>query len=385
MNKNTEIKQEVEKYFTEENETDHMIIETNNRREVLSPSKRFKLVISYYKTRKGCWNYSRGIVYRTSDGEEICDIKRNYSSFHYSFVTKNDQEYLITGRSYMSQTIVNLDTGEEFEPTGDQYKSNAFCWATCYLSPDGNTLIVDGCVWAGPYEYRFYDFTDPSKGWPELRIGDDDYIIADKKRPVFNKDETITCYQTQEYYLPLSKYEYEIPYEDVESIPDEEYNDPNNWEDVENIRLTLKREGDSMRIIERWVSDDEKKRIERRKITNQKYKEWLENFKTTDPLYLEYEKLIKTSGLPVEKHSSQGITFKGWAPNFNKTEKRWCRRIVTKSDNGYVIDLNWAVETGPIKLIIYKDGKKGQDLFFKHSVSGMQEAFAKAVALTTGS
>ena len=33
-----------------------------------------------------------------------------------------------------------------------------------YLSPDGHTLAVDGCHWACPYEYRFFDFTDPARG-----------------------------------------------------------------------------------------------------------------------------------------------------------------------------------------------------------------------------
>jgi hypothetical protein len=84
---------------------------------------------------------------------------------------KNDQEWLITGRSYMGQTIVNLDTAQEYNDPKhpDKYEGHEFCWADAQLSLDGNVLIVEGCHWAAPYEKVEYDFTDPSKGWPLIR------------------------------------------------------------------------------------------------------------------------------------------------------------------------------------------------------------------------
>jgi len=104
-------------------------------KEKLTPSGRYRLVIRTYQTEKGCWSYSRGTVFRVSDNQQVCDIKRNYSSFHHSFVQKNGQEYLITGRRYTSQTIVNLDTGQEFEPKVEDTAFN-FCWADVQLTPD---------------------------------------------------------------------------------------------------------------------------------------------------------------------------------------------------------------------------------------------------------
>lgn len=386
MNKNVEIRKDKEQYFTNENETEHMIIETNKSREFLSPSKKFKLIIRYYKTKKDCWNYSRGTVYKVSDNTEICDIKRNYSSFNFSFVTKNDQEYLITGRSYMSQTIVNLDTGEEFEPEGDQYNGMAFCWSRVYLSPDGNTLLVDGCHWAGPYEYRFYDFTDPSKGWPELET-EESFIISDKKGPSFNDDGTISCYKTSEVYLPLNKFEDDITEEELDEIPDGEFDDPENWESIDDICITLKRKEDKIVVVDRWISKLEQERVEKRRIAIEKYGTWRKKFKTSDPLYLEYQKLLEKYNFPADEYESQGITFKGWAPNFDKQEKRWCRRIVkdvkvqkqrlllSPVEVKYTVDLNWAVETGPIKLTIFKDGKKDNEVFFEHSAEEMKKAF----------
>jgi len=397
MSNNESLKEETEKYFKKENETDHLIVETNKRREVLSPSGRYKLVINYYKTKKGCWNYSRGTVYRILDDAEICDIKRNYSYFHHSFVTKNKQEYLITGRSYMSQTIINLDTGEEFEPQGDHYDGMAFCWAKAYLSPDGNTLLVDGCHWACPYEYKFFDFTDPSQGWPELEIEGDDYIDADDKDPIFHDDGSITCYQTSEFFLPLNKFDDEIELEELDQFKNGEYDDPSNYQQVENVILTLKRKGNKIVVVDRWISDHEKQRIEKRRIANEEYQKWLKDFKSNDPLYLEYQKLLKEYELPAEKYEAQGITYSGWAPNFDKKETRWHRRIVQDCkvekkrllgnpvEERYTVDLDWAVKTGPIKLTIYKNGKTHDTVFFdEHSPKSMKQAFDYTVVLIKG-
>lgn len=186
-------------YYVDENER-------LEKKEIDSPSGRFKLLIRYYDTKKGCWMFSRGTIYRKSDGVEVCDIKRNYGVFNHSFVEKDGQEWLITGRSYMSQTIINLDTGQEYEPKGDQFDSMAFCWSSHKLSPDGNILVVEGCHWAAPYEFRFFDFSDPSKGWKELEMDKESYIPADHKWPEWLDNNTVICYESEEFYLPLNKF-----------------------------------------------------------------------------------------------------------------------------------------------------------------------------------
>ncbi len=114
---------------------------------------------------------SEGIV-TNANGTLISKIERNFSSFDHSFVLKDDQEYLITGRHYLGQTVINLDTGEEYnDPTyesGANYRSTEFIWIKCWLDPTGTTLIVNGCHWGGPSLYKFYDFSNPSEGWPQL-------------------------------------------------------------------------------------------------------------------------------------------------------------------------------------------------------------------------
>ena len=61
---------------------------------------------------------------------------------------------------------------------------------------------------------------------------------------------------------------------------------------------------------------------------------------------------------------------------FKEQEQRWCRRIIQKND--YTVDLEWAVKTGPIKLVVFKGGKHLEDKFFPHYVEGMNEAFSYA-------
>jgi hypothetical protein len=381
--KNEQIKEEKEKFFIDENE--------QRRVEASTPSGRFKMVIRYYSTKKGCWNYSRGTIYDL-EGNEICDIKRNYSSFHHSFIVKDGQEWLITGRSYMSQTIINLDTGEIFEPSGDQYKGSAFCWAGEALSPDEQVLIVEGCYWAAPYEYKFFDFSDPSKGWPELKIyenGEHTYLCIDQGdcddplHPKWNEDRTVTTFDASQFFLPLQKYENDIEMEELDALSGE-YDKPENWRIDVDQKVTLQRQGDQMVIIDRWRSEVELERIKQRKINNEKYKKWEKEFKSSDPLYLEYLRQIKNPALSVETYEGRGITYEGWCPDFKEQESRWCRRIAKKDDNQpYTIDLEWAVKTGPIKLQIFKDGKKYEDKFFGHSEEEMEQAFLYAHDLIT--
>lgn len=38
-----------------------------------------------------------------------------------------------------------------------------------FPNPKGSLLAVEGCIWAWPYEVRFYDFSEPMKlPWPQI-------------------------------------------------------------------------------------------------------------------------------------------------------------------------------------------------------------------------
>jgi hypothetical protein len=185
-------------YYTKEN----CLIE--NRKSHISSSGKYKLVIDYYTTKKGCWNYSRGRVYDINSDELIADVKRNYGAFPFSWVDKhtNGHSYLICGADYQGQTIIELDTKQRVDYTPSSADSGVgFCWSDHIPSPDGNMLMVDGCYWACPYELRIYDFSEPMKmplleldvnlGWDEFGGWMDDNSCKIKRdyewSKVFNK------------------------------------------------------------------------------------------------------------------------------------------------------------------------------------------------------
>jgi hypothetical protein len=134
-----------------------------------SPSGKYELEISKYKTRKGCWNYSKGVVYKDKK-KPIEIVKRNYHHFPFEWVEShpNGHDYLICGEDYQGQTIIELDTGKRIDYLPEAAKRGfGFCWVAINASPNKTTLAVDGCVWAGPYEVLFVDFSEPMK---ELKI-----------------------------------------------------------------------------------------------------------------------------------------------------------------------------------------------------------------------
>lgn len=125
-----------------------------------SPSGLFTLTVTRYKTRDGCWDYSRGEV-RTVSGVLVADVQRNYSTFWHAWGQHpNGNEYLLCGADYQGQTVVNCTTGQRYDYLPPEAENGyGFCWANCTVS--GTTLVVDGCYWACPYERVVYDWTNP--------------------------------------------------------------------------------------------------------------------------------------------------------------------------------------------------------------------------------
>jgi hypothetical protein len=227
---------------------------SDDTKEELSPSGRYRLVMRYYDQGRGYWRYSRGTVYRVSDGSEIADVKRNYSTFRHSFVTKDGKEYLISGRSYMGQTIVNLETGVELNDkiwkAEKGYQGFEFCWAAHWLSPDGNTLVVNGCHWGGPYEFKFFDFSDPANGWPELESCPLHEGYRGRLDPEFHEDGTISIGVYARLFKPKGMYEHELERSNEDDeLTNEEWDDDDLWEEIDCKRVVLRREGSQMVFV----------------------------------------------------------------------------------------------------------------------------------------
>lgn len=332
--------------------------------ERLSPSEQYKLVVQVFSFEKG-WNYSKGSVFRKGSDEPLFEVFRNYGHFPFLFIEghPNGHAYLVCGEDYQGQTILELDTGQrrDFLPVAGAV-GHGFCWTDMQFNAATQMLVVDGCIWACPYEYRFYDFSDPMSGWPEVEpeVG----IYADDKWPEVDADGTIRCFQTEEAY-------------------DEDDDDDEPADEKRPIAAikTFQRDGLKLKLVEEWLSETEKKRRADNEEARQKYEQWLKDFKAGDPLYLTMLERLKDPAFKPEDYISIGVTHDRWCPDFDKQERRVCRRIVKREDYdqpGFTVDLEWGADTGPIKLVIFKDGKHIEDKFFEHSVEGMNQAFSYA-------
>lgn len=360
-------------FFINENE------KRDSREEHVSPSGKYVLTTSRYATKPGCWNYSRGVVRSAATGQIVGDIKRNYSAFPFLWVEghPNGHDYLVGGESYQGQTVIELDTGRrrDFLPE-DAKKGFGFCWAEYQFETSTRTLVVEGCIWACPYEFRLYDFSDPMEGWPELETSAP--IWNDPRWPTFESGGTIKTYET----APEP--------DDVEYEDDEE--EPNPLTRPVVATTSFRREGQKLVIAERWMTDEERARRKARAEAHKRYDDELASFKANDPLYLTYQKLLRDPVFKPETYESTGVTFDGWCPDFKEKERRHCRRIHQVRDEkghydknpGWVsIDLEWAATTGPVKLQIYRDGAETETTFYPHSVEGMEQAFAQAKGAVT--
>lgn len=376
-----------EDFFTDDNE--------QAREEIISPSGQYLLVVRYYSTKENCWNYSRGTIYRHDTANEagspssqilcdrvseIADVKRNYSAFPYAWVEShpNGHDYLVCGEDYQGQTVVELDTGrrrDHLPPEAE--KGVAFCWASAKFESVRQMLVVCGCHWACPYEYRFFDFSAPMAGWPEIEAPM--MIEADAKAPVVDGG-VVKFFQTHRVYIPLGKREHD---DALDNIPDSDLDNKSNWRTVEDAVVALRREGAKFAFIDEWVSDEERAQRQSRKEADEKYEQWKRDFKAGDALYLKYAELSANPVFSPDSFESIGVTHKDWCPTFTRSERRWCRRIVDGKKRPYTIDLEWAVETGPVKLQIFKAGKIYESRFFPHSVEGMAAAFEYAKNLVT--
>lgn len=230
----------MEKFFTPENKID------NKTEVILSPSARFQLTINVYRTGTNTWNYSECIITRINDQKIVAEIKRNYPVFHHTFFVKDNEEWLQTGKTYQSQIFVNLDT-EQIYDNSDKADYHDFCWAQSLISPDGNTLAVNGCYWGAMYEYRFFDFTDPLKGWPELPT--EKCLDTGDYDGHWNDDDTFTVYFTR-WIDDEDK-------EDLVGVKPEQIikiNGENSF--ILEEKTTVKRENNKMIIVDFWKSEN---------------------------------------------------------------------------------------------------------------------------------
>lgn len=348
---------EIDALFEPKNE------KVESRKEFLSPSGKYKLITSEYATKPGCWSYEQGRVFKVGEDTPIATVNRNYGSFPFLFVEghPNGHDYLVCGEDYQGQTVIELDTGKRKDHLPSSAEAGSgFCWASFEFH--AGLLVVCGCYWAAPYEYRFYDFSDPMSGWPELET--EGYIDADDRHPTFEPDGTIKTYQTK--YIE----------------PDDDATD----EECQRLgpiasTCTFRREGNTLVLVSEDVTPEEQERRRKVEESNRKWEAFVAHYKATDPLWLRVQKLVAEAPFKVN-YMSVGSTYKGWCPTWEGEEKRFCQNFSDTRVKKRNYDLDLAHETGPVKLVVSEDGKMVETLFFEHSVEGVEQAFAHARGLS---
>lgn len=276
--------------------------------EHLFPSGKFKLTIHTYNTKaisgKSTWEYTQGIVTSMDNNQVVGFIKRNYSQFPYLFFIQNEVEYLVSGRSYMSQTIINCHTGEVYDNTDDPERAD-YCWADI-IQLDNNTVAVNGCVWGGGYKYTFYDFTNISKGWPQLNV---------TKEVVRYLDIDYFGYTAQVHDGIMNILQWNNDDEDIFEEDEDTYNIDYIKQHC-HINLHVKREADEIVLVSIVLSELQQKRDEEQALRKKKELKDYEQMKN-DFYYDLVEQLSKFKWREL-------IGFNRFYMYVNHSKAKWC-------------------------------------------------------------
>lgn len=232
-----------------------------------SPSHKYKLTIEQIHNGPQIIDNTVGTFSR--DDHVIATINRNYSEFPFTWFVKDSQEWCFCGSTYMSQCFINLDTGciydnaEKLKNTMVYKSGHSLCWAKVLVSPDANTVAVNGCVWGGEYYWSFYDISDITKGWYVLSGQNPDGYVVDCEERDWNKDMNDQwkndgtfvvnhyvekCHDKDGTVLSTDQY-----YGKYQSLPEKLM--------LINLEtVNLKRVGNEMVKVDEWKSDEIKER-----------------------------------------------------------------------------------------------------------------------------
>lgn len=368
-------------YFVPENAC------VDRRMEHVSPSGKYRLVVTPFVTRKGSWDLTQGLVFRAGQHDPIAEVRRNYSSFEFEWVENhpNGHAYLVCGEDYQGQTVIELDTAQrrDYLPP-EASKGHGFCWVKFNYNRENQLIVACGCIWACPYEYRFYDFSDPMNGWPQ--VGVDFYFDAEGKEPTIEDDGTITTYETREKGRIEGADDYDEDYDDTLVVV---------------ATRTVKRDGLNFVEVSSWIDEAEVVRRAESKARQEEWDRQWKEYKATNALFLRVQERADIAPFCTKEYSlSTGVCYDGWHPTQKFDDARVCRRMLEKprdengrqSSKGWTVDLEWGRVHAPVRLSMYKDGKnydidtrsmtdKSSAKFFEHSVQGIDEALDLAASI----
>lgn len=343
-----------------------------------SDSGKYTLLVSSIATKPGCWNYTKGVV---KEGDRvIAEINRNYSSFPFLFIEghPNGHDYLVCGADYQGQTVIELDTGKrrDYLPT-EAADGAGFCWTEYFFEEKHQLLVVDGCIWACPYEFRFYDFSDPmEKGWPPIEFEDDELIDSEGVRPYVRPDGTITTSEARSKGNIAGKDYMEFTDEDEEKVV--------------VATKTFRLEGGKFVKIGEWIDETEAKRRAEHKARMDEWERKWREYKETNPIFLYVMQRSDVAPFKREEYClSIGQCHDNWHPTEKFDDARVCMRLLERprndkgrmQDTGWSVTVEWGRNHAPVKLIIHKDGQEFETTWYEHSVDGMTKALDHAASV----
>jgi len=229
----------------------------------LSPSDKYKLVVTPYNQGKGYWSYSQGDVYVQGSDKPLFSVKRNYSHFPFAWIENHPDghDYMICGEDYQGHTVLQLDTGKRrdyFPRSG--HDGVGWCMVDFHPSPKGDMIAIEGCHWACPYEVKIFDFRKPLDG--PLRVLSDEKDYSDYMG--WKSDTACMVGFYGDWCIPLEKWEHELTPEEqdkyIMDLPDEEYDNvweegkariEDLWERPTDLEIALKRVKETQELMAR--------------------------------------------------------------------------------------------------------------------------------------
>jgi hypothetical protein len=256
-------KDEMERWHTEWLDFQYRPDNAEDPHEHVSPSGKYKLVVTRHPSQPGIGERSLGRVFKMGSDTPVIEVRRNYRSFPFAWVEEhphNQHDYLLCGENYQGQTLVDLTLGTKESTLPSMAGMGfGFCWADIQPSPDKKTLAVEGCFWAAPYECVFYDFTVPRLPVLELQRFDYDDFHG------WNDDGTASLTASFEVRKSDGKRYYDMTEEEQDTIPSSEleykkesitWSRPSYFEVAKRLGLTLARRiDDKFPFPKEWADE----------------------------------------------------------------------------------------------------------------------------------
>ena len=97
---------------------------------------------------------------------------------------KNGSDYIVYRKSLYGYSVFSVAEKRSIDYVPKESfnnKGETFIWCILHYCETNNVLAVDGCYWACPYDFEFYDFTNPMEVPLPFYVSTYDIINSDEK------------------------------------------------------------------------------------------------------------------------------------------------------------------------------------------------------------